>query len=266
MSAAARPSAFLSDIHGNLVALEAVLADLRQFDPQEVYCLGDVVGYGPNPCECIDLVRQFAQIFILGNHDQAAVFGPTLDWNRAAVESIEWTTAMLTAGLPSDTREKTDGRWEFLSEMKDHHRTPELLCVHGSPYNHLNEYLFGEDIYNSRKMERAFNLVDKLCFQGHTHYPGIFLDSKSGLYGFVPQADIKGAYPLPSGKAMVNVGSVGQPRDRNPDACYVLLRGNEIEFRRVPYDVDETANRIRKITALSDSTRKLLADRLKDGR
>lgn len=245
--------AIISDIHGNLEALEAVLADIQQQNVADVYCLGDILGYGPNPRECLDLVMQHCAATILGNHDQAALFDPE-GFNAGAERAIFWTRHVLETG---DSR-ANERRWEFLGELPRVRREENVLYVHGSARNPLNEYVFPEDIYNQRKMERIFALVDKYCFQGHTHIPGIFLESLS----FLSPEEIDLRYELSGEKVVLNVGSVGQPRDGDPRACYVLLDGQSVTYRRVPYDFERTIAKIYKIPELDN----FLGDRLRDGR
>lgn len=168
--------AIISDIHGNLEALEAVLADIQSRGVQKIYCLGDIIGYGPNPGECIDLVIARTEVAILGNHDQAALFDPE-GFNSAAERAVFWTRKQLEQG----DRSNNERRWEFLGELPRQRRENEFLFVHGSARNPLNEYVFPEDIYNQRKMERIFSLVDKYCFQGHTHIPGVFTEDLNFL-------------------------------------------------------------------------------------
>ena len=162
--------AIISDIHSNLEALQAVLADIKSQGITEIYCLGDVVGYGPNPRECIDLVMD-CKIVLMGNHDQGAMFDPD-GFNASAERAIFWTRAQLESG--SEPRPLREKRWEFLAERPRSHRENGYLYVHGSARNPLNEYVFPEDVYNQRKMERIFALVERYCFQGHTHVPGVF--------------------------------------------------------------------------------------------
>ncbi len=246
--------AIISDIHGNLEALQAVLADIKAKGIQEIYCLGDIVGYGPNPRECLDLIMNCPMV-LLGNHDQGALFDPE-GFNPSAERAIFWTRNQLEAsGEPRPVREQ---RWEFLSERPRSHRENGYLFVHGSARNPLNEYVFPEDIYNHRKMERIFALVDKYCFQGHTHVPGIFTESME----FYSPEDIELHYRLDDRKMLCNVGSVGQPRDGNWRACYVILDANQIHFHRVEYDIETT---IKKIYAI-DSLENFLGDRLREGR
>jgi predicted phosphodiesterase len=246
--------AIISDIHGNMEALQAVLADIKSLGITEVYCLGDVVGYGPNPRECIDLVMD-CQLVLLGNHDQGAMFDPD-GFNQSAERAIFWTRAQLeSASEPRAVRER---RWEFLSERPRSHRENGYLYVHGSARNPLNEYVFPEDVYNQRKMERIFALVERYCFQGHTHVPGIFTENMQ----FLSPEEIDFVYKLDGRKTLCNVGSVGQPRDGNWRACYVVLDNDVIRFRRVEYDWQKTRDKIYQIPDLDN----FLGDRLGEGR
>ena len=247
--------AIISDIHSNLEALQAVLKDIENQGVKDVYCLGDVVGYGPNPRECIDLVMQHCQIVLLGNHDQGAMFDPE-GFNPSAERAIFWTRQQLE--IADGNRLQKERRWEFLAERPRQHREEPYLYVHGSARNPLNEYVFPEDIYNQRKLERIFALVDHYCFQGHTHVPGIFTEN----YQFLSPEDVDGNYKLDGHKTLCNVGAVGQPRDGNWRACYVMLDGDNIRYRRVEYDVEST---IRKIYAVPD-LENFLGDRLREGR
>ncbi len=246
--------AIISDIHSNLEALQAVLADIKGQGIQEIFCLGDVVGYGPNPRECVDLVMD-SKLVLLGNHDQGAMFDPE-GFNPSAERAIFWTRQQLEQ--PDGGRQQKERRWEFLAERPRQFREDSFLFVHGSARNPLNEYVFPEDIYNQRKMERIFALVDKYCFQGHTHVPGIFTENLQ----FHSPEDIDYEYKLDGRKTLCNVGAVGQPRDGDWRACYVLLDGETIRFRRVEYDVEST---VKKIYAVPD-LENVLGDRLREGR
>ena len=247
--------ALISDIHSNFEALQAVLKDIKdQSGVEKTYCLGDVIGYGPNPRECIDAIMGLP-VVLLGNHDQGAMFDPE-GFNPGAERAIFWTRAQLES--PGDNRVQREKRWEFLAERPRVHREDPYLFVHGSARNPLNEYMFPEDIYNPRKMERIFVHVEKYCFQGHTHVPGIFTES---LQFYSPE-EISYEYQLDGRKTMVNVGSVGQPRDGDWRACYVLLDGTTLRYRRVEYDIDTTVKKIYDIPDLEN----FLGDRLRDGR
>jgi predicted phosphodiesterase len=276
--------AIISDIHGNLEALEAVLADIKQKGADEIYCLGDIVGYGPNPRECIDLVMSRTRMCLLGNHDQGALFDPE-GFNPPAERAIFWTREQLERGDPKGNEK----RWGFLGELPRFHREGDFLFVHGSARNPLNEYVFPEDIYNQRKLERIFALVPKYCFQGHTHVPGVFTES---LKFFRPE-ELEFTYQLTEEKVLVNVGSVGQPRNGDWRASYVLLDEGgggaagpaagapgaagpnapetssggsngqpRVRFQRVEYEIDATVQKIYDTPDLDN----FLGDRLRDGR
>jgi diadenosine tetraphosphatase ApaH/serine/threonine PP2A family protein phosphatase len=250
--AGAALKAIISDIHANLEGLQAVLSDIKAQGISEVYCLGDIVGYGPNPRECIDCVMS-CNVCLLGNHDQGALFDPE-GFNAGAERAIFWTRKMLESG----DKAGNERRWEFLGELPRMRREPNHLFVHGSARNPLNEYVFPEDIYNQRKMERIFGLVEKYCFQGHTHIPGVFTEDLN----FLTPAEIGYKYELGDQKVLINVGSVGQPRDADNRACYVVLDNSTVHFRRVGYDFDTTAAKIYDIPDLDN----FLGDRLRDGR
>lgn len=244
--------AIISDIHSNFEAFSAVIDDIKTHDVDQVICLGDIVGYGPDPCKCVDLAMD-CDIVILGNHDQGALFDPE-GFNAGAERAIFWTRSQLeNARGPEAER-----RWEFLGERPRQHRDGDFLFVHGSARNPLNEYVFPEDVYNARKMERIFQLIDKYCFQGHTHVPGIFTE---GLNFYSP-ADVNYSYRLDGGKTMINIGSVGQPRDSDCRACYVLLDGETVNYRRIEYDYETTIKKIYQIPELDN----FLGDRLREGR
>ena len=243
--------ALISDIHSNLEALRAVLADIRSQDVTEIYCLGDIVGYGPNPRECIDEVMK-CKVCLLGNHDQGALFDPE-GFNTGAERAIFWTRGQLENGGGEGHR-----RWDFLGELPRNHQDGPLLFVHGSARNPLNEYVFPEDIYNRRKMEKIFALIERHAFQGHTHVPGVFTED----FRFLSPDEIEYQYRLTEAKAMINVGSVGQPRDGDRRSCYVILEDDLVRFRRVEYPFEETIKKIYDTPDLDN----FLGDRLRDCR
>ncbi|HEX7375622.1 MAG TPA: metallophosphoesterase family protein [Pirellulales bacterium] len=246
--------ALISDIHSNLEGLEAVLEDISKQGITEIYCLGDIIGYGPNPCECIDLVMKM-NVCILGNHDQGALFDPE-GFNSGAERAIFWTREQLESGHGSPAENAR--RWDFLGELPRNRRENGFMFVHGSPRNPLNEYVFPEDVYNQRKMDKLFSLIEQYCFQGHTHVPGVF--TQGGTF-FSPE-EISYQYRLPPEKMMVNVGSVGQPRDGDPRACYVVLEDDALWFRRVEYPLEKTRAKIYATPELDN----FLGDRLREGR
>jgi predicted phosphodiesterase len=246
--------AIVSDIHSNLEALSAVQADIESQGISEVYCLGDIVGYGPNPCECIDLAIQF-NATVLGNHDQGALFDPE-GFSTGAERAIFWTREQLES--PSGNHDQNLVRWDFLCELPRSVCEDGFMYVHGSPRNPLNEYVFPEDIHNPRKLEKVFGIIEQYCFQGHTHVPGVLTEDCR----FLRPDEIGEVFQLGNQKAMINVGSVGQPRDGDRRSSYVVLEDDTIQVRRVEYPFEETARKIYAIAELDD----FLGDRLHDGR
>jgi predicted phosphodiesterase len=245
--------AIISDIHSNWEAMQAVLDDVAKHEVEEVYCLGDIVGYGPNPRECLQSVMK-CPVVLLGNHDHAVLFDP-MNFNPAAERATYWTRSQLEAPIP--TRQAADERWAFLGDRPKKHQEDGLLFVHGSARNPLNEYVFPEDIYHPAKLNALFALVDGYCFQGHTHLPGIFTESME----FYAPEEVDYEFKLDGRKILCNVGSVGQPRDGDWRACYVLFDGQTIYYRRVEYDVDATVQKIRDVPELDD----FLGERLFNG-
>jgi predicted phosphodiesterase len=246
--------AIISDIHGNLEALTAVLTDIGAQGVSEIFCLGDIVGYGPNPCDCIDIIMGLDGS-VLGNHDQGALFDPE-GFSSGAERAIFWTREQLENAAPDP--EQAQRRWTFLCELPRVRRENGFMFVHGSARNPLNEYVFPEDIHNPRKLEKVFSIVEKYCFQGHTHVPGVFVEDGR----FLRPDQIGYKYELGMQKAMVNVGSVGQPRDGDRRSCYVIIDDHTVRFRRVEYPFEETARKIYAIPELEN----FLGDRLRDGR
>jgi predicted phosphodiesterase len=245
--------AVISDIHSNLEALQAVLNDIRGQSCDKIYCLGDIIGYGPNPCECLDLVME-CQVCLLGNHDQGALFDPE-GFNANAERAIFWTREQLEN--PKGDPDKSMRRWDFLGELARNYRENGSLYVHGSARNPVNEYVFPEDVFNQRKMEKIFALIERNCFQGHTHVPGVFTESLK----FHSPDEIGYQYKQTDEKTMVNVGSVGQPRDGDPRSCYVIVEDGLISFRRVEYPFETTRQKIHDTPELDN----FLGDRLTKG-
>ena len=248
--------AILSDIHANLAALEAVLADIEQQGVNRIVCLGDVVGYGPEPKGCIDLAFGF-ELTILGNHEQALMeqFKGS-SFNVRAKGSLSWTRECLS--MLGDDREANGKRWDFLGTLPQSHTDGDILYVHGTPREPINEYLYPRDIYHREKLCDIFRRVDRLCFNGHTHIPGIWTEDMK--YLSLEQVNFR--YRLTDKKAILNVGSVGQPRDGDARGCYVIFDGDSVAFRRVSYPVEQTVEKMRNIASLDPS----LADRLVRGR
>jgi diadenosine tetraphosphatase ApaH/serine/threonine PP2A family protein phosphatase len=252
--------AIISDIHGNLEALHAVFEDIDRQQVDSIYCLGDVVGYGPNPCECLAIVRDRCSLVLLGNHDQGALFDPD-GFNVGAERAIRWTRQQLERH-DRQPKHSQDQLTDFLGELPRTHTEDDLLFVHGSAKRPLDEYVFPEDIYNPLKLEHIFELIPRYCFQGHTHIPGVFTPAPDFTAPMLRAGENECRLGLPASKAMVNVGSVGQPRDGDRRACYVILEDEAVRYRRVEYPFETTREKIHAIPDLDN----FLGDRLAQGR
>jgi diadenosine tetraphosphatase ApaH/serine/threonine PP2A family protein phosphatase len=244
--------AILSDIHANAEALRSVLEDITRRDVEEIVCLGDVIGYGPSPLACIDLARLF-KFSLMGNHEDALLFKP-LGFNEKAYRAIEWTRSQLNH--PDEPPEKKRWRWNFLGDLKRSVTEDGIVYVHGSPRDPTREYLFPSDITDKQKMEINFSKIESACFAGHTHVSGLFTEK-----GYISPVIGKPMSLKGLGKVIVNVGSVGQPRDNDPRACYVLFEGNAVTFVRVKYDFEKTIALMEAVPELD----KYLTKRLRTG-
>jgi diadenosine tetraphosphatase ApaH/serine/threonine PP2A family protein phosphatase len=227
--------AILSDIHGNLQALQAVLSDIASRKIEAIYCLGDTVTDGPNPRECLELAMHW-ELVLLGDRDLECIAQGQAANLAVSGHLVEWTRQELNAPVPD--AEAAARRRKFLSELPQIHRENRVLFVHGSPRRPLDGYLFPEDVFNLRKLQRTFASVEQLCFTGHTHVPGIFTEDG----GFSSDKEAGTRYLLDGRKTIVNVGSVGMPRDGDWRACYVTLDDEAIEFRRVDYGSSSPSN------------------------
>ncbi|MEI7837203.1 MAG: metallophosphoesterase family protein [Planctomycetota bacterium] len=256
--------AVISDIHANMEALTAVLADIATRKVEQIVCLGDVVGYGPEPKECVDKVMEVASVALMGNHDFAVLYEPT-NFNIGAEAACYWTRQQ----IQSDAGDlaKTGARLDFLGRLKIKHTMSgeaygmgDLTFVHGSPRRPINEYVFPDDVYNNpNKVTALFERFAHVCFVGHTHVPGVFLDTPD----FYNPEELEWVFEVnPRRKALINVGSVGQPRDRDNRASYVLVEPGRIRFVRIPYDVQAVMDKVYAIESLDD----YLGTRLKEGR
>jgi diadenosine tetraphosphatase ApaH/serine/threonine PP2A family protein phosphatase len=249
--------ALISDIHGNLEALRAVLEEIDSLGIREIICLGDIVGYGPQPRECLDIVQNVAGVIILGNHEEAVLNGCPPNFSPRARRAIDWTRKVLLED-PKEKESEREMRRDLLKSFKAQIRIEGVTYVHGSPRSPTREYVLPRDAQDKKKMQGIFDSLEDYCFCGHSHTPGIFTAA-----GFTHPSDIFDLYMLGTDeKALINVGSVGQPRDGDPRACFVTFDGDTVVWRRVEYDVDTVANKIYAIKELD----RFLGDRLKEGR
>lgn len=246
--------AILSDIHSNLEAFEAVLKDIESKQVDEILCLGDLIGYGPNPREVILKALSFAKV-LRGNHEDALLFIAT-DFNKEASAAIDWTREQLN--IKTAQKDENHQLWNFLGDLTDRYDADGMVFVHGSPRVPTREYVRAADVHDTEKMTEIFGMIERIGFCGHTHEPGIFTDDGKFLF---PKL-VNNQHVLDARKTLVNVGSVGQPRDRDNRACYVIFDGERVSFHRVEYDFKKTMKKISETPALPS----YLAARLKDGR
>lgn len=219
----------ISDIHSNLPALEAVLADAGDVD--QTWCLGDIVGYGPDPNACVEKIRNLTGLTcVLGNHD-AAVLGliDLKTFNYEARYSLVWQQNQLYSSNRS-----------FLEELSDREETQDFLLVHGSPRNPIWEYLM--DVHTAKTNFSHFQT--KGCLVGHTHVPCVFLQDDQGKV-YVNYLPLNESISIEK-KFILNPGSVGQPRDRDPRAAYVIYdsEAGTWQLRRIPYAFENVQDRI----------------------
>ncbi len=249
MSQAFPFTAILSDVHSNWPALSCAVSDAAARGARRFACLGDVIGYGARPQRCLDEIMRlcgpaaveagFEPGFCLqGNHEQA-LLNSAEDFNPNARRAIEWTRDELWRA----ERAKAGVWWACLAGLEPLHAEQGALYAHGSPRDPVREYLLPRDARDGEKMAANFRamapfdaLKARVCFVGHSHVPGVFY--QDGRY-FRPKGS-EGPFDLgdlSQAKAIVNVGSVGQPRDGDPRLSYALFDGRNISFVRLEYDV-----------------------------
>ncbi len=238
--------AIISDIHANWHALEAVLAAIEEEGPDELWCLGDLVGYGPRPNPCCAAVERRAALCLAGNHDLGVLGRLELsDFTDDAVESARWTRGVLAEGSRA-----------YLESLEPTARREGVELFHASPRDPVWDY-----VLSSEAAAAAFALTEEpLVLVGHSHVPlTLLLEDGALAGGLAPggaEADMR------AGRWLLNPGSVGQPRDGDPRAAWLLLDvgARRASFRRVPYPVGRTQSEIRE-RGLPDA----LADRLAHG-
>ncbi|OGX31288.1 MAG: hypothetical protein A3G37_02360 [Omnitrophica WOR_2 bacterium RIFCSPLOWO2_12_FULL_46_30] len=235
-----------SDIHSNLEAFKAVIDAYQTEDIDRYLCIGDIVGYATDVKDCIELVKDLKAGIVAGNHDWAAC--GRLDFgyfNPNAKKALVWTSEILS---------QTES--DFLRILPLVHSEENFVLVHGT-LNAPQEFYY---LNNYDEADRTFALLEKqLCFVGHTHRPGVFLEAEENLF-YKPLAKLK----LENKKRyIINVGSVGQPRDRDNRACCVIYdsEGKTVELKRLAYNFSATQEKIMKV-----GLPEFLAVRLGEGR
>lgn len=238
--------AIFSDIHSNLQAYEAFIKDSKSEGVDKYYCVGDIVGYGANPRECIKITQQLNCPVVCGNHDWAAADKmPCNQFNEYAKEAVFWTQRNI------DEADKN-----YLSNLPFVYEEENLTLVHGSldAPEEFNYILDLESAANNIKLQKT-----KLCFIGHSHVSGVFFKADAGGIDYTEETQIK---LEPNIYYLINAGSIGQPRDRNWRACYCLYddEKNLLRFKRLEYDVKAASKAI-----LSASIPAFLAQRIEEG-
>jgi len=226
--------AVIADIHANLEAFVAVLKDIKSAGGVDgFWCLGDIVGYGPDPGRCIELLREKKPVCVAGNHDLAAIGKLDLkDFNPDAAEAIRWTT-----------RQITDEDKKYLESLPKAVMKEGFTLIHGSPREPVWEYLasIGSALVN-------FNyLRTQNCLVGHSHQPLFFHQQADGKVVSIPFDETMGQ-ALSNGRYIINPGGIGQPRDGDPRASYAIYdsQAGIIKLHRVAYDYEETQKKIMK--------------------
>lgn len=271
-------TAIISDLHANQQAVHTAVHDALLRGARRFVCLGDVIGYGAKPSLSLDLVMDLCSeteahvpeeitgervalepgLCLQGNHEHALLHSAE-DFNPKARSAIEWTKDALNH---HPNRDRKFAYWDYLDELQPRRSDEVALFAHGSPREPVREYLLPRDIQNVEKMKANFETMDRnVCFVGHSHVPAIYYED--GRI-FRPRGT-DGPYDLgidAENRAIVNVGSVGQPRDGDPRLSYVLFDGKNVTFLRIEYDIPGAMADIRAVDELPE----FLASRLADGR
>jgi len=219
-----------SDVHSNIDALQAVVKAYKKEAIDAYFCVGDVVGYAANPIECINEVRRLTKATIVGNHDRASIDLLSSNYfNPVAAQAIAWTKDHL------DNKDRA-----FLQSLKFVYQDEDLTLVHGTLAT-PEDFSYMVDYYSAR--ETFLLLKTPVCFLGHTHVASAFIKAEGDTisYSALGEITIEG-----SCRYIINVGSVGQPRDSNPHAAYGIYdtKTKVVEIKRVAYDIQATRNRI----------------------
>jgi predicted phosphodiesterase len=252
--------AILSDIHANFEALQVVLERCEKLGVKEYWCLGDVIGYGPDPVEVTRIARKKFDVSLMGNHEEALVTGRHR-FNPYAAQAIDWTRQNLRQ---SDKFHlfgpASPGHLKWYEERKPFVLKGNVLLVHGSIYDPVHDYVDEpENPVESEQMiktlERDFSGFD-LCFAGHNHSPFM-----ATMVGILYPHDRHNRFVIPKGhKAYICVGSVGQPRDNDCRASFATFDGEAVQYHRLEYDVAKTAKKI-----IDQGLNAFLAERLQRG-
>ncbi len=251
--------ALISDVHGNLEAITAVLKDIRDQGIDTIINLGDTVGYGPDPEVCVDLVAEGCKHNLCGNHDYAVLHSAD-GFNPVARAAVDYVRAIMRVVKDHPDPDK-ERRWEWLGNLEPIYECDEFEAMHASPRQPITEYVLPSDPeLDPFKIQDIFEAMSHpVAFVGHTHFPGIVEEGHDWF--LVPQS-FDQTYTVGDRRVIANVGSVGQPRDRDVRSCYVIFDGRTISYRRVAYDVESTVDKVKKSGGLHE----ICGLRLREGR
>ncbi len=239
--------AFISDIHSNIEALESVLRRLDEIKPDRIICLGDVIGYGPNPNECMNIIRESVDLCLAGNHEYGVLGRTPLKYfNENARIGCEWTRGVLS-----------DENFDYMKELPVSVSYNNMLLVHSTPINPEKwDYILTQD--DASFQFRGF--TESLCFVGHSHIPACFFKESDKEENFGETEEVH----LKDGKRyIINFGSVGQPRDYDPRASFGVIdtEKRRVEIVKVAYDIEKVQKKI-----IESGLPPFLAERLAIGR
>lgn len=223
----------ISDIHSNIVALEAVLRKLEEERPEKILCAGDLVGYYPFPDETVSRVRDVEALCVLGNHDFGLITDTPREFNRMAKRALDWNRRNLSEENLVYLEELPETRRLIIDDL-------DIFIAHGSPNHPIDEYIWKEDI-DEEFLNRSFETIPDVVILGHTHRPYVQIIGET---------------------VCLNPGSVGQPRDGDPRASFAVIdtESYEVEIRRVEYEIDWVADETEEYLP------RQLAERLYEGR
>ncbi len=229
------PIAVISDIHANVEALDAILSALERWDVGDIYCLGDVVGYGPDPAACMERCLERCAVVLAGNHEEGLLDPDAAPMNAVASQALAFSRSQIAER----------GLLDAVADLPTHHRRGDHLMVHASIQGRTHGYLLERSSSGRSTFDRITRFIERrfvgfrVCYVGHNHVP--FLATREG---FIHPHDGRTWFYSGDERFFVSVGSVGQPRDGDPRACCVVYDGTRIHFVRVPYDHQVTRDKM----------------------
>jgi len=236
--------AVISDIHGNLEALDAVIDTIRQLGATRIICLGDLVCYGPDSVECVRRTADW-EVVLAGDWDAAMIDHDPTQWNPTINEHIKWVRNQFLAASDSATL------LEILRSFRRSFVENRRHFTHGTP-DDVREWVFPEDVYNPEKLNRIATQFGDVCICGHSHIQGVLKQNDQQEWEFV-QPIVGERYKLEAAqKTIVTAGSVGQPRDGDPRASFLTVDGDSVTFHRIAYNVAQTVDKIRAIPEIDN--------------